>query len=122
MPLYSARCSNGHPSTFYSRIDDRDNSRQCGACGANLYRMLEAPTVHAGMTPYQSPVSGEWIDSASARRNDLQRNGCVEWEPGMRQDLPRLRAAAEEKSMAVIDAAVEQTARDLISAGKLDPL
>lgn len=122
MPLYTARCSNSHKATFYSKIADRDNARQCDLCGANLTRVIEAPMVRGDIQPYTSPIDGRWVNSGAQRREDLKRNGCIEWEPGQRQDAPRHRAEAQEKAFAPIAQSIEQTARDLISAGKLDPL
>lgn len=122
MPFYSAKCSNGHSSTFYSKIDDRDNPRQCDACGANLHRILEAPAVRTEITPYQSPVDGRWIDSRAARREDLKRNNAIEWEPGIRQDIGRFKQEADDKAFAPIAETIEQTARDMIASGKMDPL
>lgn len=122
MPLYTYRCSNEHKISLFSKVDERDNVRQCIACGANLARIFEAPAVHADIQPYQSPVDGRWIDSKAARREDLKRNGCIEWEPGIRQDLPRIRQYNEEKAFAPIEASMEQTVREMVSAGKIDPL
>jgi putative FmdB family regulatory protein len=122
MPLYTYTCCNAHRQTIFSRINSRDDVRQCEACGANLTRVFEAPAVHGDITPYQSPVDGKWIDSKAARRDDLKRNGCIEWEPGIRQDLPRRRQYADEKAFAPIAEGIEQTARELIACGKLDPL
>lgn len=34
--------------------------------------------------PYQSPVTGQWIDGRVARREDLKRTGCREVDPSER--------------------------------------
>jgi hypothetical protein len=39
------------------------------------------PTVRSDIQPYKSPVDGRPITSASERRDDLARNGCVPYEP-----------------------------------------
>lgn len=122
MPLYTFQCSNGHRHTIYSKIDHRDDTRQCESCGANLLRQVEAPYVQTDITPYRSPVDGHWVNSKTERREDLRRNNSIEWEPGIRQDLPRLKAEADEKAFAPMAKTIEDTARNLISAGKLDPL
>jgi hypothetical protein len=41
------------------------------------------PYVVSDIPPYRSPIDGREISSRSMRRDDLARNGCVEWEPGM---------------------------------------
>jgi hypothetical protein len=42
-----------------------------------------APIVRSDIPEYRSPIDGTLISSRSTRREDLKKNGCVEWEPGM---------------------------------------
>ena len=42
-----------------------------------------APRVVSDIPEYRSPIDGKPITSRSHRREDLKRNGCVEWEPGI---------------------------------------
>lgn len=44
---------------------------------------LCAPMVVRDIQEYRSPVDGKLISSRSARREDLKKNDCVEWEPGI---------------------------------------
>jgi hypothetical protein len=44
---------------------------------------MSAPMVMRDIPDYRSPIDGRLIGSRSTRREDLARNGCVEWEPGM---------------------------------------
>jgi hypothetical protein len=44
---------------------------------------LATPMVVRDIPDYRSPVDGRVIGSRSTRREDLKRNGCVEWEPGI---------------------------------------
>lgn len=122
MPFYSFRCTNGHSESHYAKIIDRDAVRQCDACGANLHRCIEAPYVRADIPSYRSPVTGQWVDSRAQRTEDLKRHGCIEWEPGLKQDAPRLKAEADEKAFAPMAATIEKTARELVAAGKMSPL
>lgn len=39
------------------------------------------PTIRGDIQPYQSPIDGKWITSASERRYDLESNNCVPYEP-----------------------------------------
>jgi len=41
------------------------------------------PIVVSDIPEYRSPVDGRLITSRSARREDLKRNGCVEYEPSL---------------------------------------
>lgn len=122
MPFYGFRCSNGHYKTHYAKIADRDNSRQCDGCGANLHRLIEAPALRPEIQAYQSPIDGRWINSRAQRTEDLARSGSIPWEPEMKQDIERNRLANQEKAFEPLDRCIEQTARDLVAAGKMDPL
>lgn len=42
-----------------------------------------APMVMRDIPDYRSPIDGKVIGSRSTRREDLKKNGCVEWEPGI---------------------------------------
>jgi len=42
-----------------------------------------APMVRPDIPAYRSPFDGKLISSRSTRREDLKKNGCVEWEPGL---------------------------------------
>ncbi len=39
------------------------------------------PMVMRDTSEYRSPIDGKIISSRSARREDLKRSGCVEYEP-----------------------------------------
>ena len=53
---------------------------------------------------YQSPVSGRVIRTKHEREYDLRSSGCVEYEPGMKQD-----AARRQKDMdANLDSSIER--------------
>jgi hypothetical protein len=42
-----------------------------------------APMVMRPMAEYRSPIDGRLITSKQERREELKRNDCVEWEPGI---------------------------------------
>lgn len=44
---------------------------------------ISAPFIAADIPEYRSPIDGRLISSRSHRREDLKRNNCVEWEPGI---------------------------------------
>lgn len=44
---------------------------------------LCVPYIVSDMEPYQSPVDGRLISGRGARRDDLKRHGCVEYEPSL---------------------------------------
>ena len=41
------------------------------------------PMVVRDIPEYRSPIDGKLITSRSSRREDLKRNGCVEYEPSL---------------------------------------
>lgn len=52
---------------------------------------------------YESPVTGQRIEGRVARREDLKRNGCVEYDPGMKDDAIRREADREAKAESHLD-------------------
>jgi hypothetical protein len=106
MPLYSVLCRNGHSDQIWSRIADRDRPRQC-VCGAEFQRVLEAPFVRPEIAPYASPVTGKPITSRQERREELRREGCLEWEPGMREQAEANRQAALDRDFRSIEATID---------------
>jgi hypothetical protein len=46
-------------------------------------RPISCPTVISDIPEYRSPIDGRMITSRSERRDDLKRNGCVEYEPSL---------------------------------------
>lgn len=121
MPLYTHICTNGHREDFWARIEGRDEPRQC-ACGAVATRVLAAPRLRLEIPSYQSPIDGRWIDSRAARREDLARNGCMEWDPELRKDIARRRKEKEDAVDRALDNAIEDTARAMIASGDIPPL
>lgn len=117
MPFYSIRCPEGHNDTIFAKIGDRDKPHSCITCGLPVCRVLDAPAVRGEIQAYRSPINGEWINSNAQRKDDLKRSGCLEWEPGIRQDMPRIRADLERKRMAPVEATIDQTVRDLANSG-----
>lgn len=106
MPLYDYRCpSCGKVEEHFASVEERVVI--CTACGGSAIRQLSAPAFCPPMAPYKSPVTGQWIDGTKARREDLARNNCVEYDPGMKQDHDRRKKEAEEKLDKVAEKAVE---------------
>ena len=45
--------------------------------------------IWADLPAYESPIDGRIIEGRAQRREDLKRNGCREYDPGMKQDAKR---------------------------------
>lgn len=114
MPIHDFRCQG------CQKVEERFVSvtnlqePQTHACGAAMDKVfLTPPMVTPDLPGYESPVSGEWIEGKSARRNDLARNDCVPWEPGMREENAKRREASARNEEKVIDQAFESTLAEM---------
>ena len=45
--------------------------------------------IWSDLPAYESPIDGRIIEGRAQRREDLKRNGCREYDPGMKQDAKR---------------------------------
>lgn len=72
-----------------------------------------APYVIGDTPDYQSPVDGKLVSGRKQRREDLKRTGCVEYDPGVRQDAERKRADNERQYQKQLAEATERTAYQL---------
>jgi hypothetical protein len=57
---------------------------------------------------YDSPIDGRHITSMAARKEDLARSGCIEYDPGMKQDAERRAKEAEAATERAVDETVER--------------
>ncbi len=55
---------------------------------------IPVPYVLSDIEAYRSPVDGRVVNSRSDRRDDLKRNGCVEYEPSMSPTKGKIRNKA----------------------------
>jgi len=105
VPRYLYQCENSKERfDRITRIIDHQSIVTC-ACGATARQVITAPRViipahmsATGQSSYQSPIDGRLISTQQQRREDMARNDCVEYEPGMRQDVDR-RVAADELAL-----------------------
>jgi hypothetical protein len=109
MPLYEFACDE-HRFTRFLPLARYAEEQICD-CGKPATKLISAPMVIGDIPPYKSPVSGEIISSRSARREDLLRSGCVEWEPGISRGREADAAKADER----LDRGVEETVEREIS-------
>lgn len=77
------------------------------------------PIVQSDIPEYRSPIDGKLISSRSTRREDLKKNGCVEWEPSLSKRSGGLGNAkfAAKHGMPLSEAAVHRK-----RAQRIDPL
>lgn len=103
VPVYEYACLNGHRFDRYLRLEDYAEPQVC-ECGADAHKRICAPMIQVDIPAYQSPIDGRCISSRAQRREDLARSGCVEYEPSMKEESARRRAAED----AALDRKVEE--------------
>lgn len=101
MPLYDLKCRAGHTFTRFIPLRELEVPQLC-ECGEGAERQVSAPFVRGDLPPYRSPVTGEWVQGRAARRADLARSGCVEWEPGIGRHGAAQRAQSEDRLSAAL--------------------
>jgi len=112
MPRYLYECENSKERfDRITRIIDHQSVVTC-ECGAIARQVITVPRViipshmsATGLSSYHSPIDGRLISTQQQRREDMARNDCVEYDPGMRQDVDR-RVIADEIAL---DKAVDDT-------------
>ena len=119
MPRYNIRCECGLADTIFRKIAEMDSLPVC-ACGKLFERALSAPMVISEFQPYQSPVTGKWIDSKTKRNEDLRVSGSYIYEPGVEKDVLRKREEVQEKAFEPVAAGVDAAVRQLVNSGKLE--
>lgn len=107
MPTYSYKCPYCLQVQDHVRtIAERDDLPMCH--NRKMERILVAPMVFVqGDICYDSPVDGRPITSKQARIEDLKRHGCMEYDPGIKQDYERRRVDAERDLDRKVDHFVE---------------
>lgn len=88
-------------------------------CGGAARQMVVAFTVWSRPDIYYtSPIDGRPITSEAARRDDLARNNCEPYDPGMKQDYQRRIKEGEERLEKGLDDTVERVFDAMPSAKK----
>ena len=113
MPTYVYLCHAGHTFERYLRYAEFDTPQTC-ECGELSERQVCAPMmVRVNNIAYTSPVDGRPITSKQARLEDLKRHGCIEYEPGMKQDYDRRLKESEESLEKSVDASIEKAIAEM---------
>lgn len=106
MPIYEFVCRRRHHFDRYLPVADYQTPQTCD-CGAMGRRIISVPMllIKGKDICYDSPIDGRPITSAAARREDLARNNCREYDPEMKKDYDR-RIRRENEAL---ESAVEKT-------------
>jgi hypothetical protein len=103
--LYEYECPAGHIFERVLPVSEYKAPQPCD-CGQMGQRIISR--THGFVQRecvYDSPIDGRPVTSWAQRREDMARNNCQEYDPGMRQDYDR-RIARED---AILDAKFEET-------------
>lgn len=106
MPIYSYVCHAGHAFERYLPLADYSAPQMC-ECGEASDKRITAPMIRVEKIEYTSPIDGRPIMTKQARIEDLARNGCVEYDPGMKDDYEKRQRQNTEALERSIDNTVE---------------
>jgi putative FmdB family regulatory protein len=109
MPTYVYECPNGHTFERILRVAEYLDPQAC-KCGKWGKKVITAPTVFASKEVcYDSPIDGRPITSMKARRDDLARNNCTEYDPEIKKDYARRIEREQLQLERSVEATVEAT-------------
>ena len=109
MPIYEYECACGNAFDRYFPASKYLEPQAC-TCGQTALKVIRTPPIGFVQKDicYDSPIDGRPITSMAARREDLARNGCVEYDPEMRKDYTRRVEADEKRLEQSVDALLER--------------
>ena len=114
MPLHTFICEQKHVSELYQPLDRLREFEECTTCGEQAQKhFLKAPMGRVEKIEYTSPIDGRPITTKAARIEDMARNGCVEYDPGMKTDYLKKQRESEQEMDRKLDAVVEQQIHDM---------
>lgn len=104
MPLYDIQCDEGHRFERMIPLAQFEEPIEC-PCGASARRLISRPMFNVDNTDYTCPVTGDWIGSKHAHRENLRKQGCRVLETGETEAATARRKADD----AAFDKAIEDT-------------
>lgn len=109
MPEYIYQCPVGHRMSRFTNVKNHLPFVDCENCGVIAEQVLTAPLLVKASADvrYDSPVTGEPITSWAARRNDLAKHGCREYDPEMKRDYHQRLKDSETALDKAVDTHVE---------------
>jgi putative FmdB family regulatory protein len=109
MPIYEYLCEEGHSFDRFLKMDDYQEPQTCD-CGAKSKKIIKPTMLNCDMQNwdrYESPCSGKLITSYKEREADMKEHGCVDYDPGVREDSVANQKRADEKIEKEVDRTVE---------------
>ena len=110
MPIYTYKCSCGSEFDRFLALDDYKKPQTC-ECGAVAQKIIVPTMISCDMQnweSYESPCSGKLITSYKQRDADMKEHGCVDYDPGVKQDNINNQKREEAKLDKAVDETVEK--------------
>jgi len=109
MPVYEYECSCGKAFDRYLPVAKYLDPQTC-ECGQVATKVMRTPPTGYVQKDicYDSPIDGRPITSMAARREDLARSNCVEYDPEMRTDYTRRVEENERKLEQSVDSLLDR--------------
>ena len=107
MPLYNYICPDHGEFDQFARLKDYQKPALC-RCGQLSPRGLSAPHFTIDNVDYTCPITGKWIGSKAAHRDNLARHDCRVLETGEKEAAAAFRKAADDKLDKELDISVEK--------------
>lgn len=108
MPLYELKCCAGHRSERFIPLANFSDPIICD-CGQSARRSISAPMFSVDNTGYTCPVTGDWIGSKAAHRENLAKHGCRVLETGETEQVKARRLEEDRRLDKAIEDTVEKT-------------
>lgn len=108
MPTYLYRCPNGHATEEFRSVSHHTAVIACPFCMTRATQVITAPRFVkvAQDVCYDSPIDGTPITSHAARREDMKRHDCIEYDPEMKKDYERKRNESQQAFEQTIEESV----------------
>lgn len=107
MPIYEFKCEEGHLFDRYLPLAEYKSPQVC-ECGKAAIKLISRPNIAPIFVPYQSPITGEMIETKHARTEDLKKSNCVPYETGLIEESQKRVKREEQKLDAEIGTTVER--------------
>lgn len=109
MPIYVYDCPGGHQFEQAQLVAYHTGYFYCKEHRTIAVQVITAPLLvkSASDVCYDSPIDGRPITSWQARQEDLKRNGCREYDPGMKTDYHQRLKDSEAALDKAVDTHVE---------------
>jgi hypothetical protein len=108
MTAYTYKCEEHGIFEKIMPIREHKRSVYC-ACGRMAFQVIQAPMLIIPKNmQFKSPIDGTPITSEKAWREDMARSNCIEYDPGMRQDVDRRVQESDRQLDRFVDETVDK--------------